>query len=207
MKCAVRVFIGLMLWAASGQAAELTQTVNNGMISARLAGLSFPDRLQKDLRSGLTNRVLIRITLKEQDELRGTRAIEVAIKYDLWDEAFSVAQRRDGTLVKEQVLETQDKVLAYLHGLDMPDLFPAVAGTGLLTLQAEVLLNPIQRERMEQIQKWVRENSSYVPLEGAAEATSNAMFNRIFEQYAGGDDDAAEWRESAVSAAFSLTPP
>lgn len=205
MKCAVRVLIGLMLWTASSHAAELTQILHNRMIGARLTGLNFPDSVHKDLRSGLTNRVLIRVLLNEQDKLRGTRSIEVAIRYDLWDETFSVVQRRDGTVVIEQVLTTQGEILAYLSGLDMPDLFPAIASTGPLTLRADVLLNPIQRERMEQIQKWVRENSSHVPLEGATESTSNAMFNRIFEQYARSGDAAAEWRESAVSPAFSVT--
>ncbi len=207
MKCAARVLMGLMLWTASSHAVELTPIVNSRMIGARLAGLNFPDTLPRDLRSGLTNRVLIRVMLNEQDKLRDTRSVEVAIKYDLWDETFSVVQRREGTVVSEQVLRTHDEVLGYLRGLDMADLFPAVARMGPLTLRAEVLLNPIQRERIEQIQKWVRENSSYVPLEGAAESTSNAMFNRIFEQYAGGSDAAAEWHESAVTSEFTVTVP
>jgi len=208
MKCAVRVLIGLMLWIASSHAAELIPIVNNGVIGARLAGLGFPDSLHKDMRSGLTNRVFIRVILNEQDKQRGMRSIEITVKYDLWDETFSVVQRRDAAVVRTQVLKTQGEVLAYLRGLDMPDLFPMVASTRSLTLHADVLLNPIQRERMEQIQKWVRENSSYVPIEGAAESSSNAMFNRIFEQYAGaGGDAAAEWRESAVSAVFSVTAP
>ncbi len=207
MKCAVRVLVGLMLWSASSYAAELTPIVSERMIGARLAGLSFPDSLQKDLRSGLTNRVLIRVMLNEQDKVRGTRAIEVAIKYDLWDETFSVVQRRDETVIKDQVLKTHSEVLAYLRHLDLRDLFPADPSAAPLTLRADVLLNPIERERMEQIQKWVRENSSYVPLEGASESTSNAMFNRIFEQYARGGDGAAEWKESVVSAAFTVTAP
>lgn len=211
MKCAVRVAIGLMpwlmFWAANSHAAELTAIVNNRVIGARLTGLNFPESLDKDLRSGLTNRLLIRVMLNEQDKQRATRSIEVAVKYDLWDETFSVVQRRDGTVAHEQVIKTQIEVMRYLRGLDMTDLFPATASMGPLTLRAEVLLNPIQRERIEQIQKWVRDNSSYVPLERAAESTSNAMFNRIFEQYAAGSEVAAEWGESAVSAAFSVTTP
>jgi hypothetical protein len=207
MKCAARVLVALMLWTAGGHAAELTPIVTNRMIGARLAGLSFPDSLNKDLRSGLTNRVLIRVMLNEQDKLHGTRSIEVAIKYDLWDETFSVVQRRDEAVVNEQVLKAQSEVLAYLRDLNLPDLFPAIANAGPLTLRADVLLNPIQRERMEQIQKWVRENSSHVPLEGAAESTSNTMFNRIFEQYARGSDGAAEWRESTASEVFSVKVP
>ncbi len=207
MMRAMRVLIGLMLWTASGHAAELNHMVNDRTIGARLEGLNYPDTLRKDLRSGLTNRVLIRVTLNELNKLQGTRAIEIAVKYDLWDETFSVVQRRDGTVVNDQVLKTLGEVLTYLRNLEMPNLFPVVADMGPLTLRAEALLNPIERERMEQIQKWVRENSSYVPLEGAAESTSNAMFNRIFEQYARNADAAAEWRETVASPVFSVPRP
>lgn len=206
MKRAARVLIALMLWIASGHAAELSPIMNSRSIGARLTDLSLPNSLQKDLRSGLTNRILVRVTLNEEGKVRDTRVIEVAIKYDLWDETFNVAQRRDGTVVSERQLKTYGEVMAYLRSLEMPDLF-TIIGTAPMTLRAEVLLNPIERERMEQIQKWVRENSNYVPLEGATESASNAMFNLIFEQYAGYRDAQAEWRETAVSVVFSVTPP
>ena len=108
------------------------------------------------------------------------------------------------------MLRTVEEALAWLIDLRLPKLFavPSAPG-GPLTLHAEVLLNPIERERMEQIRKWVKENSSYVPLDGAGvrgsapASGSNAVFNRIFEQYAG-QDVAAEWRQEIVSAPFNV---
>jgi len=107
-----------------------------------------------------------------------------------------------------------DETLVWLNDLRLPRLFkiqvPGSANT--LTLKVQVLLNPIQRERLERIRQWVKDNSSYVPLEGTERGTSpetgtNALFNRIFEQYVAGEDLAAQWRQEVVSNSFGVKRP
>src|SRR5262245_3006800 len=85
-----------------------------------------------------------------------------------------------------------------------------VTRTSALVLKAEVLLNPIDRERMEAIRKWVEENTAPTTrgLNGTSPAgntspSANAIFNRIFEQYAIGGDFAAVWKESLTSQSFA----
>jgi hypothetical protein len=102
-----------------------------------------------------------------------------------------------------------DTVLARLQEAKLPSLFPesGVSQGVTHTLRAEVLLNPIDAERMEKIRKWVAENSTYAPGQsGVPDAstsnTSNDLFNRIFEQFASGASTAAAWRETAVSGPF-----
>jgi hypothetical protein len=217
MTHALRVVTLLLLLAGGAQAAELTHFVADARIGARLRQLAFPDSLRKDLRSGLTNRLLIRVLLLEGAKQREMRAVEVAVKYDLWDETFSVVVRRDAAATDERVLASLEEVLMYLDDLRLPHLFQLPAAreplTPALTLRADVLLNPIERERMEQIRKWVRENSSYVPLEtpggprASAESGSNAVFNRIFEQYAAGGEMAAQWQQSVASEPFVAAAP
>jgi hypothetical protein len=103
-------------------------------------------------------------------------------------------------------------VIAFLARLRLPRLFRSTElnQNARYVIRAELLLNPIDRERMDQISKWVRENSDDTPLGpdgvGARVTTSmsSEIFNRIFEQYAKGSDTAAAWHESAASSAFTL---
>jgi hypothetical protein len=78
-------------------------------------------------------------------------------------------------------------------------------------VNADVLLNPIDRERMDRIRKWVAENSAHSPVDPTRpDATapvgasmSNALFNSIFEQYASGTSVAAAWHETVGSKPFT----
>ena len=73
-----------------------------------------------------------------------------------------------------------------------------------LTLRVEVLLNPIDREKMQMIRKWVAQNSTPEVAGRQGISVSNAIFNRIFEQYADGSDVAAVWRTAVQSARFRV---
>jgi hypothetical protein len=108
----------------------------------------------------------------------------------------------DGTPLRAPELRTVEEAVAWLNDLHLPRMFKLPLGTTELTLKAHVLLNPIERERLDRIREWVKDNSSYVPLEGAAtspETGANAIFNRIFEQYVAGEDLAAQWRQEVTS--------
>jgi hypothetical protein len=57
---------------------------------------------------------------------------------------------------------------------------------------------------MRMIRKWVAQNSTPVVGGDQGISLSNALFNRIFEQYAEGSDVAAAWRVELASAPFRL---
>lgn len=201
--------IVLLFLNAVAQAADITPVINDRHIGARVRGLALPESLRKELRSGLTNRILLRITLLEDTQTRGTASVEIALKYDLWDERFRNQLTVNGIALSAPELRTVEEAWTWLIDLNLMPLFDRPATSTTLTLQAEVLLNPIERERMEQIREWVKENSRYVPLEGApgaaSESASNSVFNRIFERYAADQDLSAQWREKAVSAPFNVS--
>jgi hypothetical protein len=74
-----------------------------------------------------------------------------------------------------------------------------------------MLLNPIERERLEAIKKWVIENNTSIPADTSGfsdkrvgSSRSNEVFNKIFEQYAQGADVAASWKESLSSSPFKI---
>lgn len=193
--------------AALAHPAELTALIEGEYIGARLQALGFPDSLRKDLRSGLTNKLLLRVTLHEGERTVVTSNAQISLQYDLWDERFHTELFVNGTLLSTPELRTVEEAVAWLNDLRLPRLFKTPAGETAFTLKAQVLLNPIERERLERIREWVKDNSSYVPLEGAArgagpETGANAIFNRIFEQYVAGEELAAQWRQEVASAPF-----
>lgn len=190
---------------AAAPAAEVSATLIDGKLGARVDSLSYPATLPKDLTSGLTNRLYVRVSLTDARAVIGQKVVELAIRYDLWDQTFLIASTMDGS-VESRTLMSHAEVDAALAALPLPRLFDAVAlpAAGDLTLRVEVLLNPISREKMRMIRKWVAQNST--PEVGGDQgiSMSNALFNRIFEQYAEGSDVAAAWRVELTSVPFRL---
>lgn len=201
----------LALASTCANAADVVPFVDNGMLGARVRDLAFPRTFPKDLSSGLTSHVMVRMSLRAPGRPDVQRVIELAVKYDLWEETFQFTLSVDGRVLMSDMLASRDAVLARLHDARLPALFPeaSLAHDVAYTLNADVLLNPIDAERMEKIRKWVAENSAYTPgqadVPGSSTTTkSNELFNRIFEQFAAGSRTAATWRETVVSSPFRV---
>ena len=201
--------IAFVIYASGACAGQLTPAVHDGQLGLTLESTAYPDTLRKDLTSGLTNRILVRVTLTRGAEIVRQRAVEIAVRYDLWDEHFITTVTLDGVETNARTVPDMEQMQAWLRRLQLPHLF---ATHGLehqqpFTLTAEVLLNPVDRERMEMIRKWVAQNNvGPGDINGRKGGGDVAMviFNKIFEQYAKGADVAAVWREISVSQPFRL---
>jgi hypothetical protein len=200
-------------FAASGAyAADVGAVVAGDKVDVTIRGVVYPDTLSKDLKSGLTNRILVRITLLAAERIVAQKAVEMTVKYDLWDETFRTTVLVEGAVTSEQVYKPVEQVFAFLESPRLPALFLAgEAPRGVdLTLRAELLLNPIEKERLEKIRQWVAQNSvpaKFDPAGGASlgRSTATAIFNSIFEQYAS-SGSAAVWRTTVTSRPFKLAP-
>jgi len=204
----VRRAITLLLLLASNStpAAEVSATLIEGKLGARVNAISYPATLAKELNSGLTNRLYARVSLMDAKETVGQRTVEIAIRYDLWDQVFSVVSTMDGAVVDSRTLPGVAEINGLLAALPLPKLFDVATlpATRDLVLRIELLLNPIGREKMRMIRKWVAQNN--MPEAGVNQgiSMSNAIFNRILEQYADGSDVAAVWRADTESIPFRL---
>lgn len=213
MTRAVRFGCILLLCCAEACGAELSPLLQDQWLGAVVSDVRFPDSLRKDLTSGLTNRILIRAVLSSGGSVVRQQTVEVTIRYDLWEETFATRTVVDDVVVEVSRKRALDDVIALLQRLHLPRLFQSAGlnGNTRYVVRADMLLNPIDRERMKQIRKWVRENSDDTPLgpDAVGARTTSTMsteiFNKLFEQYASGADLAAAWRDSAVSAPFTLT--
>jgi len=200
-----RIALILLLASASVDAAEMSVTLVDGKLGARIDAISYPSSLPKELISGLTNRLYARVTLMAALEIVGQRSVEIAIRYDLWDQKYSVVSALDGAIVESRSVATSAEMNELLGALPLPGLFDlSTLSAHSLVLRVDVLLNPIDREKMRMIRKWVAQNSAPDVNGDQGISVSNAIFNRIFEQYADGSNVAAAWRVAVTSNPFSI---
>jgi hypothetical protein len=193
MRCALALL--LLISAAPAAAADVAVTRHENKLGVRVLAVDYPATLAKDLKSGLTNRIFVRVTLLEAAEVLDQRAVEIALRYDLWDEKFSVVSTMNEAVVDQRSLANLMEVEALLGALPLPGLFDTrklAEGRDYL-LRVELLLNPIDREKMRAIRKWVAQNTAPAIGDDQGISASNSVFNRIFEQYAD-SDLAAAWR-------------
>jgi hypothetical protein len=199
-------------------AAELTPFVEDGQLGVAVLELPYPASLNKDLVSGLTNRILLRVALLDGAHTVATKDVDLAILYDLWDENFKMTVTIDRTVVRTQVYVHEADILSSLKNYRLSNLFDMneLVGRRGLVVRADALLNPIDRERMDKLKRWVAENSTVAPLsrppiapndgsldQAPSSTPSNVLFNKIFSQYASGTDLAAAWRVVVISKPFN----
>jgi hypothetical protein len=205
----------MALASGSTAATELTPFLNGQRLGVVIKAIELPATLPKDLVSGLTNKLLIRVALVSRSQVVDQKTAEVAVKYDLWDETFGVTLTVNETRVASKTYTTVREVEAYFANMKLSGLFAqsAVPAGAHVTIRVEMLLNPIERERIEAIRKWVAENSTYTPSDitgfggdkRVGSSRSNAIFNRIFDEYAQGKDLAATWKEAVSSEPFNIS--
>ncbi len=207
MKAYLLAFLLGIIASTGSNAAELRPRIDDQQIGASLSGLLFPDTLVKDLASGLDNRVLIRVAVIAKAKPIGGANVTVLIKYDLWEEVFNVRMMiGEVTTYRTDFKQVQD-VIVHLSRLQLTKLFPidSLPQDQGLALQAEILINPVEREKIEKLRKWVAANT--VP-NGVGRSASvltskpNDLFNTIFEQYLQGADIAAPWKLTVISKVF-----
>jgi hypothetical protein len=207
-----------LCWSTESAAAELTPFVEDGQLGVTVLDLPFPPSINKDLMSGLTNRLLLRVALLDGTQIVVSKDVELAILYDLWEENFKMTVTISRTVVRTEVFAHEADILSFLKNARLSNLFgmTQLAGKRGLVVRADALLNPIDRERMEKLKKWVAENSTVAPLsrppiapndgsldQAPSTTPSNVLFNRIFSQYTDGTDLAAAWRVLVVSMPFN----
>jgi hypothetical protein len=213
MRRAGALLVLLALAAKPAAPAELTPVVREHTIGIHIGGIAWPATLTKDLVSGLTNTLLIHAVLFSDSRQLDQKTAVIAIKYDLWEETFALTVTVNGTVILARTDQMQAQVDAFLANLELTELFAVSEAPKdkSATLQVELLLNPIERERLEAIKKWVIENNASIPADTSGfsdkrvgNTRSNEVFNKIFEQYAQGADVAAAWRVSLSSKPFKI---
>ena len=213
MRGAASVALLCALIATRTLASELVPSVSSGRLGVSIRALKFPENLGRDLQSGLTNRIVVRLALLLDSRPVAQETVEVAVKYDLWDERFRATVAVDRAARRVDTLASLADMTAWLANLRFDALFPLHdLRPGRYQLQANILLNPVEKERLDRLRRWIAENStpagrlhpgSRDPSPPLSESRSSEMFNSIFELYIKGEDVVAPWHAELLSEQFT----
>ena len=127
------------MWSTAGAAATLSVSQSGGEIGMRIDALVYPESLPRELESGLTNRLYLRVTVLDGETTLQVSTVELAIRYDLWDQAFTVTRTVNTAPAETVTLASTSDMNAFLQSLHVPRIFSArmLPPTRPLTLRAD----------------------------------------------------------------------
>lgn len=193
--------VGMKLWKSTPST-----------LGIQLIDLQLPDSIRKDLKSGLTNKFLFIFRIQSQGSEEIVIPIELSIKYDLWDETYSMTIVANSKTKTSFIPKIED-VLSQISNFRWPDLmdFSKWPKNAKMKIQGSIILNPIEKERMEQIKKWVLQNSS-ISSSGSGSNEGgfvsgirhHKIFDKIFEEKTSGSKFATQWVSNMEATSYSL---
>lgn len=204
------LLIGLSLLTSVAQALEIIPLKGPSGYGVKIKDITYPDKIEKELSSGLTTKVLYHLQLKAGPEVIINFISEYAVKYDLWDESFAFEISPPSDEKVKRIFRSNNEVLVQLQSPVFDGAFGSdVQQDKLMRIQVDILLNPIQKEKMEKIRKWVAQNSVTDLLDPtggrslkSTGARGDTIFNTIFEQFSRGSSVAGVWKTSGQSKEF-----
>lgn len=206
MKASSLIIIFNLLLCSFVEAISVMPTQQGRRLGVKIEKIAYPQKLLAELKSGFTNRLIVEIQIQVENKVVGKKQIQLVSKYDLWEETFTLFLVSDGIVLKKQTYTKIAEVIKSLDPLIATDVMaiPSSINSGQsFFLRVELSLNPIEKEKMQEVQKWVRENSTAAAsgFSGIiSRPVSGKMFADLFSQVAQGQDNAATWRVSAESA-------
>jgi len=207
---AVRLLVVLLLCghaasAGAQVATRLLQKRSGGLVANYDMGTLATPAFERKMRSGLTQRLLYRVLLKENP---GDRTAAVSLRYcavtfDLWDESWSVeCTTRAGT--RRVTASRYSQLLRHVAALvDLP--FPdgvAISPARRYHLEVQVQLNPISRKLLEKVKLWLRQSEKGSQFSGYM----GSMLSLFVDKSVGGTDLTLNLRSPSVPGREVLAP-
>ncbi|MBT4763294.1 MAG: hypothetical protein HOO06_16490 [Bdellovibrionaceae bacterium] len=203
----------IMVFSSNSWALNLIPIRGVKKMGLRINNINYPEKLKSEISSGLVTKILIQLSLLENQIILDNQIIELRIQYDLWDENYMVKGAMNKRKLETIYYKNRELLLEKMNRLKFNNIFkltPGIKGENL-QIKADILLNPIYKEKMHHIRKWVAENSISATLGGsnktnlkAVRSSGNPMFNRIFEQLTQGENMAGVWRVTGKTKKFHL---
>ena len=211
------IFFLSLIISFDSAAATVKPIVQHEHLGIKISGVKYPKSLNEELMSGLTTQLIINIELI-QNNTRYKSLSEINIKYDLWDEVFHYRQSVNGTISRNEKLNHRDEVTLLLSEIAVQPTIKLeqLDPHSTAKIKINLYLNPVERERIEKIRKWVAKNN--VPSKGTSlnghsglsnnknsqRNSASSMFLEIFNQYTRGENIASEWKKELESEHFSI---
>ena len=178
----------------------------NSTFEVLISEVPLPEEmLLKSLPSGISNKLLAKLTLLEEKKELFVENINIKIIYDLWDEIFNFQIIKDHNLVKSERFKEKNQVLNQLKKISFEDFQIKEEKLSTLKLKFELILEPISNEKKSKIKKWISENKVNFP-EAASKyeisknsqsikfnSDSSAIFNSMLDRELSSKSEEGEW--------------
>jgi hypothetical protein len=212
------------IFASNAFCLSLIPASNNGYIGCSITRIEYPaNQLKKELISGLPVRVSVTVSLFRDKTVVVKKGIIITVTYDLWDELFNLEMISNTEVIKK-VFKSIELLINDLNNIKVKK----IKSLGELDLHANyvlegtVVLNPVKKEKIKQIQKMVAETGTtyrnidtnnrfsspigYGENDGDFLSTGprfKKLFDKLFEQYTNEDEEIGLWKTSGSSSPFT----
>ncbi|MCJ8271472.1 MAG: DUF4390 domain-containing protein [Psychrosphaera sp.] len=213
----------------SALALTVSPTISDGRLSVTVGDINYPKTaLDKALKSGLPNNIGLWLTLTRDDKEVHVAHLNHQITYDLWDEVYQVQTTSTTGVQSSQMVSSQTQLLSQLSSIALGNVVPVAVlqPRGQYRLKAQVIVNPVQVERIKKIQAWIASSQGYdkpsahqlgasglgqglqtraehsVATTGVSSAGPRfqKLFDQILAQYMSSEKMPALWHSKAVTA-------
>lgn len=143
---------------------ELKAEANNKHLIVTVTDVKYPDDItEKELSSGLPNDITLIVSISHQGNKVFALSANYQITYDLWDEVYRVKITDSLGKVFNKSIGKKQQVMAFIEQLTIENEM-AIAGLQdnvVYNLSAQVLVNPVKRERINKIKAWIADSQGY----------------------------------------------
>lgn len=133
---------------------------NNQLLKAKITNIELPlSTLEKTLPSGISNNILIKLSLIENNQIVMGTVSHVKVVYDLWHEVYRLTITEHNAESIKIIKKTKKEVFDFLlsHESKIGDL-KNINPNGKYSLKFEWVLDPIDKEKQVKIKRWLAQN-------------------------------------------------
>ena len=216
MKNAIIITLSLLaiLFAAAAEAAEgLRVFQSHGAIGIQTTELKLPTEiLHKSAKSGLSTTFLAIVSVYAPDKLLHSQEWSIKYHYDLWDENF-ILQIKGPKKVLEMSFKNEAELFAGLAKLKLVGLWPPHQLGAQLQFKLQLILDPVDKEKAQQIRKWISQNilpqttgnpNASSLLSNSTPLHFSGLFQKILNRDGNSNQTQGLWSTEAVSPLVQL---
>ncbi len=222
----VATMLVLVLFANTVNGIELESRISNNVLTVRVSEINYPKNIiENELNSGLPNNFNVIFSVKNNKEIRFVKNINYQVTFDLWDEVYIIQTTLDNKTTLEEIVDEKSLVIDFINNITFENI-------GMLAelqqdqgyqLTAQVLVNPVNTERIEKIRRWIAKSQGFSELSehnqhtrspraiskasvgssasitdtgigGSARPRFQKLFDQIMEQYMELNETPALWK-------------
>lgn len=171
------ILFPMLLLTITAQSAELNVRIKDTELSLSVSDINYPEHLlEKELKSGLPNDISLLVAINQDGKKVFVTRLNYQITYDLWDEIYQVRTTSSTIKSATQAAKPHHELVTLITQirLSSKDAVRHLQTDAKYQVTAQVLVNPVKKERIDKIRNWIAESQGYVPVPEEQQGTRYA---------------------------------